>query len=433
MMSDDTLDATASDPGQQLTQLTLDLRGTRFTIERDTLMNLPESVLLCLFPNGLVLARQPKQPQSFDDDGNDDADDDEEVYLVDFDPQCLSYVLSFFKTAQDDFYGIDDQPGKFRPSAFGGNGGAHHYQQSSADFSDPNGLYGGGPGMGQNPLLNKQAIIVLREELEYFAIPPKRPRTAASGPGGKLTQPSGDRLATESDIDISKLETTNPESGHPTPALLSLKQSCGRALLDRKQIFTALQRNVNKENNLAEQHLIDMLCMSGFDRNDTWGFRALEPSRCCITSIALVLLKTGIAHAGELEAQGIRPDSAEANDYYDETGQTSMFQGMKVDHQQLATAQKLLLFWRKPARKCWWDGVDIVLPHPDQKPNPAAADSNDAASTAVSVGLSTVADATSAEPDAGMTPEEVEMLKNGTGRKVRVWARRVWTLELSLI
>lgn len=22
-------------------------------------------------------------------------------------------------------------------------------------------------------------------------------------------------------------------------------------------------------------------------------------------------------------------------------------------------AQKLLLFWRKPARRCWWEGIDL--------------------------------------------------------------------------
>ena len=61
---------------------------------------------------------------------------------------------------------------------------------------------------------------------------------------------------------------------------------------------------------------------SGFDRDDEWGFRALEPSRCCISSIALVLLKTGIIH-------GAGP--------------------VTIDYNQMATAQKLLLFWRKPA------------------------------------------------------------------------------------
>lgn len=48
----------------------------------------------------------------------------------------------------------------------------------------------------------------------------------------------------------------------------------------------------------------------------------MEPSRCCISSIALVLLKTGIDHSGNQ---------------------------VTVDYSQMATAQKLLLFWRKPA------------------------------------------------------------------------------------
>lgn len=63
------------------TKLTLDLRGTRFNIERETLMNLPESVLLCLFPNGLVLSRQGAGTHYEDDSEADD--DEEEVYLVD--------------------------------------------------------------------------------------------------------------------------------------------------------------------------------------------------------------------------------------------------------------------------------------------------------------------------------------------------------------
>ena len=84
---------------------------------------------------------------------------------------------------------------------------------------------------GQNPLLSKQAIIVLREELEYFSIPPKDVGAATDANG----------LANE--------------------ALLNIKRKCGEHLIDKRKIFTALQRNVNKENNVAEQHLIDMLCM----------------------------------------------------------------------------------------------------------------------------------------------------------------------------
>jgi hypothetical protein len=106
---------------------------------------------------------------------------------------------------------------------------------------------------------------------------------------------------------------------------------------------------------------------SGFDREDEWGYRALEPSRCCISSIALVLLKTGIVHHPP-QANGERP--------------------VTVDYNQMATAQKLLLFWRKPARKCWWDGIEVELPGPSGR-------------------------------------KEKELVK--------LWARRVWTLELSLV
>lgn len=90
---------------------------------------------------------------------------------------------------------------------------------------------------GGNPLFQKQAIIVLREELEYFLVPP---------------------ISASSDIVSFGYETSK---GVPNPALLTLKVECGKALLLRTSIFTALQRNVNRENNVAEQHLIDMLCV----------------------------------------------------------------------------------------------------------------------------------------------------------------------------
>lgn len=98
----------------------------------------------------------------------------------------------------------------------------------------------------QNPLFLKQAIIVLREELEYFAIPPKG--KAAEGLPPVFGAPNGELPGTD-------------EAGKPNKSLLKLKVDCGNALLERKSIFTALQRNVNRENNVAEQHLIDMLCM----------------------------------------------------------------------------------------------------------------------------------------------------------------------------
>jgi hypothetical protein len=282
-------------------------------------MNLPESVLLCLFPNGLVLSRQSV---ALTEGG--DGEEDEELYAVDFDPDCFAYVLSFFRNASDAFYGTNSTTGLFA---------AQQHLLDGANASDF------GASQAQNPLLTKQAIIVLREELEYFAIPPK-------------------------DIGAS-----TDAQGIANEPLLEVKRACGAYLMEKRNIFTALQRNVNKENNVAEQHLIDMLCMSGFDREDEWGFRAQEPSRCCISSIALVLLKTGIQHPP------VGP-----------SGERSSL-GVTLDYNQMATAQKLLLFWRKPARKCWWDGIEIELPHTENQP----------------------------------------------AKMVKLWARRVWTLELSLV
>lgn len=65
-----------------LTTVHLDLRGRRFHVDRDTLMNLPESVLLCLFPNGLVLSRVGGGSGSQWSDGADN-EEDEYLYVVD--------------------------------------------------------------------------------------------------------------------------------------------------------------------------------------------------------------------------------------------------------------------------------------------------------------------------------------------------------------
>jgi hypothetical protein len=259
----------------QFSRLHLDVRGSRFVVERERLMSLPESVLLCLFPNGLVLSRPPRG-------GLAQGEEQQDVYVVDvslalllpsflpvrtfawwslprrpstghhlslfpqwltltrlppppsrppppfclspvpqFAPNCFNYVLDFFQKATLDFYGTSDQPGFYQ-------------LQSSLHYSSPNSLPSSPSSFdddpSSNPLLHKQGIIVLREELEYFVIPAR---------GGEA----------RTDMD-----------GIANESLRELKVMAGKGLLERRQIFTALQRNVNKENNVAEQHLIDMLC-----------------------------------------------------------------------------------------------------------------------------------------------------------------------------
>ncbi|OLL22000.1 WHI2-like protein [Neolecta irregularis DAH-3] len=231
--------------------LTLDLRGTEFELSREELTGLPESILLCLFPHGLLL------------EGYNSSED---VIAVDFDPVSLGYVLDFLRDAANS------------PSS---------------------------PSSSIHPLQSKPAIIVLREDLDYYCISPK---DSASN-------------------------------------VTLVKHLCGDELVKRDEIFGSLKRCEGG----AEQHLVDMLCASGFTISDSWGYRALEPHKTCISSVALARLNS---------------DSS--------------------NPQHMATAQKLLLFWRKPARKCWWDGVELA--------------------------------------DIGANQE-----------KVKVWIRRIWTLELTVI
>lgn len=91
---------------------------------------------------------------------------------------------------------------------------------------------------------------------------------------------------------------------------------------------------------------------SGFNHDDRWGHRASEPNKAVIASIALARLRTDINGNNNL-----------------------------ANNNAVGMAQKLLLFWRKPARRCWWEGVEL---------------------------------------------ESVD----GVEGKLKVWIRRVWTLEM---
>lgn len=98
-------------------------------------------------------------------------------------------------------------------------------------------------------------------------------------------------------------------------------------------------------------YLLTHSCHSGFNHDDRWGHRASEPNKAVICSIALARLRTDI----------------KGNDL--------------ANSNAVGMAQKLLLFWRKPARRCWWEGVEL---------------------------------------------ENVD----GVDGPLKVWIRRVWTLEM---
>lgn len=73
--------------------------------------------------------------------------------------------------------------------------------------------------------------------------------------------------------------------------------------------------------------------------------------------MALVLLKTGIGHPGDPDYDTMRDEDDDAA-----PGQQGQREEgyVKYDAAQMATAQKLLLFWRKPAVSLCFCSVGFV-------------------------------------------------------------------------
>lgn len=258
--------------------ISMDLRGTRFVLSRDELLTLPEFVLLSLFPNGLF------------PEGHMGGFAEGDAVQVDYDPASLQYMLDFFRTVAQSI------PAETSPSV------SQEENASAADAME-----------SKDDSSKRAGIIVLREDLDFYVIPPR--------------------------ADITQSE------------MLEVKRAAGKALLQQNGIFSGLKRS--DEPGTTEAHLIEMLTAGGFNHDDSWGHRAGEPNKAVVCSLALARLRSDI-------------------------------RGNDMGSNAVGMAQKLLLFWRKPARRCWWEGVEL---------------------------------------------ENVE----GVPGKLKVWIRRVWTLEMSVI
>ncbi|EDK47401.1 conserved hypothetical protein [Lodderomyces elongisporus NRRL YB-4239] len=380
--------STNTDDADYNSLIHLNVRGKEFTITRDELMSLPESILLCLFPNGVFLDMNGQIITNLTEN---------DVVYVNFDPQCFQYIIDVFSKAQQE---LESQPGTLVNNLSLSYPGTTRTQQ-------------------ENILETKPAIIVLREDLDFYVIP--------------------------------------PVAGLNMEEMKVLKRGVSAELLKNKLIFSGLgyrfadqdldtlgedglrlqDANVKQDNakgdglGPAEQHLFDMLCSSGFEVKDKWGSRSLELGKCVISSLSLVRLKTAKQRREEALSltptpTGTPPDSpsltpvasqasngngsrsrsrsriAQLANSASRAASRSLSKGRsKVDPNQT----KLLLFWRKPARKCWWSHgwIEIIVDDPSLK-----------------------------RVDKLLNMKEGHADSNGK-IKVKVHVRRVWTLELSVI
>lgn len=315
-------------------RINLKIRGKDFKITRDDLMSLPESILLSLFPNGVFLDLYGQVITNLTED---------DIVYVNFDPECFEYILSTFGQAQQDHLAM---LGTLSPQISGG---------SKFDSA-------------ASVLQTKPAIIVLREDLDYYVIPPVAGCTAE-------------------DIKHLKIEV-------------------GSRIVNHKLVFSglgydpSLPLTVEQKLGPAEQHLFDMLCTSGFDRGELWGNRSMEPDRCVIQSLSLVRLVT--EPPTPPESPSLMPVSSNASGRSRSRSRIVSIatSASRAASRSLSKARKntepgyakLLLFWRKPARKCWWSNQELMV------------------------------------PTAGLSLEKL-----GKEVSVGIHVRRVWTLELSVI
>lgn len=190
----------------------------------------------------------------------------------------------------------------------------------------------------------------------------------------------------------------------------------------------------------------------GFDTKDKWGSRSLEPGKCVISSLSLVRLKTEREKEKERQREkelnqqtpsDTPPDSpsltpttshasgttANANGERSRSRPRSRIAQLASSASRAASRSlslkrnsssakadpnqtKLLLFWRKPARKCWWSHGWITI-------NIDVADLKELEED----GSGGDTNGGSANGDGG-DPAKLS---------VKVHVRRVWTLELSII
>ncbi|KAI8150564.1 G patch domain-containing protein 1 [Colletotrichum sp. SAR 10_70] len=164
--------------------ISMDLRGTRFVLSRDELLTLPEFVLLSLFPNGLF------------PEGHMGGFAEGDAVQVDYDPASLQYMLDFFRTVAQSI------PAETSPSV------SQEENASAADAME-----------SRDDSSKRAGIIVLREDLDFYVIPPR--------------------------ADITQSE------------MLEVKRAAGKALLQQNGIFSGLKRS--DEPGTTEAHLIEML------------------------------------------------------------------------------------------------------------------------------------------------------------------------------
>lgn len=429
----------------------LNIQENHYYITRDQLMSLPESLLLCLFPSGVFLDREGQVITNLTPN--------DEVYVSNFPPDCFEYIMEIYTKAYDDL--VNYPVSKiFDRNLSRKDSGLSSAARGFFSFGNSS-----SPGTGADPeneiLHAKPTIIVLREDLDYYCVP-------------------------QIEFDFQTPEASDDLLYH---VMAQVKAAAGSYLTSKTSIFQGLyssnrlknkreSKNHNSKERLlgpAEQHLMDMLCSSGFEKTSQWGNRSQEPGKTVISSLSLCRIANESTedfrnqyHAARAKWEQAQQETitpvgssvslsslSRTNSHNNTTTTTltttksaststrpptekrksrlstladnvrsrsSSAQRSSSKHRQPETPRlydlvprpdinaKLLLFWRKPARKCWWGEEEVNL-------DIQVYGSWDAADNRLNLKMSK-------DPTTGLTESTIP---------VTLHIRRVWTLELSAV
>ncbi|SSD59674.1 related to Growth regulation protein [Saccharomycodes ludwigii] len=382
----------------------LNIEEHHYYITREQLLALPESLLLCLFPNGVFMTRDGQVITSLT--SND------EVYVYNFSHVCFEYIMDIYTQATEDLV-LHPVPGIYdkysnginnaiaavnnpdiisNPSASntsnGSTGFFHHLASTISGSSLIHNQHPHSSNDNTDVLHLNPSIIVLREDLDYYCIP-----LIKEIKGG---------------LDI---------------VMQQVKIAAGSYLSKQQSIFDGLycsNRVKSGKLGVAEQHLMDMLCSSGLERHCDWGNRTQELGKTVISSLSLIRLKNEttqyyrdllekayrerISSIQNTSGMFLLSPQATSNSSLDLSPSTSNIsvstnnnnkrrsrwadklsnvrsrsQSRNKSKSRLGNNSgshykirslydlvpkpdinpKLLLFWKKPARKCWWGNIEI--------------------------------------------------------------------------
>lgn len=470
----------------------LNIQENHYYITRDQLMSLPESLLLCLFPSGVFLDRDGQVITNLTPD--------DEVYIMNFPPDCFEYIMEVFTKAHEDLINFPVEKLFERRTASSSN--LVNSAKGFFSFNNNSTAFNNSKSSEHDLLHQKPAIIVLREDLDYYCVPQE------------TFQFESNNYENNDDLLHHFMAQIKLAAG----SYLSSKTSIFQGLFSSNRLkYQASPSGKNKGNSSysdmpfnnkklgpAEQHLMDMLCSSGFDKTSQWGNRTQEVGKTVISSLSLCRLANESTQefrdsyelaknkwekehestrslpniedsnnnltpsTSALSLNSLRANRSQNNITPIRSSQTTAALGGTLSNNVINSSNKkdgkrrsrlsqfadnvrshstsrgsslvrsntpsnkpaelpkvydlvpkpdinskLLLFWRKPARKCWWGDEEITL---DVE---IYGDWVDKSRKVIKLKLPT-------------SEEAVDEL-NKISVPVRLHIRRVWTLELSVI